>query len=374
MNILLVSSEYPPYGSGIANVVYALRGQLLKKDINVDVLSREGADINITNAFTGFPCLANLIPFWQQVADYISKVINDYDIVWLHAPLLINIKKLLFDRKVMVSFHTTYNGYYRAYKKHSITRLLPYYYLANKLEHHFLNQLSNNKNIIVTAISSSVADELSRNGLTLSPHIIPNGYEIDNHGTIDKYLAREILQQKYSLKISEKDRLLLYIGRITEQKQIFLLVNLFKRINSNYNSNIHLIIMGSGNLLKKLNQKSYSKYNIYILGYVPSEILLIAQKASDAFISLSCYEGLPLTVLDAASFNLPLILSDIPAHRWMIKSGMVNGLLVDSYNPSPKKIMNFLSAGIKEKKLKYADSWENVADQYIQLFNKIISK
>lgn len=369
MNILLVSPEYPPYGSGIANAVYALRGKLLKKGVNVDVLSRGDADINITNAFTSLPGLVGLIPFWQQTADFISKVFKDYDIVWLHAPLLISIKKLNYAKKVIVSFHTTYYGFYKAYKSHGITNLLPYYYLANKLENHFLNQISHNKNMIITAISSSVADELSSNGLVFSPHIIPNGFEIDYHGTFDKYNARAILHQKYSLQLSEKDQLFLYIGRITEQKQIFLLVNLFKKINLNSNANIHLIIIGSGNLFKKLNQKSYSKYNIHILGYVPIEILLIAQKAADAFISLSCYEGLPLTVLEAASLNLPLILSDIPAHRWMIKSGMVNGLLIDSINPSPTKIVNFLSADLKEKKVKRAHNWEKVADQYMQLLH-----
>ncbi len=310
-----------------------------------------------------------LIPFWQQAADYISNVFKDYDVVCLHAPLLINIKKLCYAKKVMITFHTTYYGFYRAYKKHNIINLLPYYYFATKIENHFLNQLSYNKNIIMTAISSSVADELSSNGLIFSPHIIPNGFESDYHGTFDKYNARSILQQKYSLQLSEKAQLFLYIGRITEQKQIFLLVNLFKKINSNSNSNIHLIIIGSGNLLKKLNKKAYSKYNIHILGYVPSEILFIAQKAADAFILLSCYEGLPLTVLEAASFNLPLILSDIPAHRWMIKSRMVNGLLIDSINPSPTKIINFLNVNIKEKKVKRAHNWEKVADQYMQILN-----
>jgi len=374
MNILLVSHEYPPYGSGIANAVYALRRELLKKGVNVDVLSQGGAEINITNAFTNLPGLAGLIPFWQQAVDYISRVFKDYDIIWLHAPLLVNTRKLRHTKKVMISFHTTYYGFYTAYKKHSILRLLPYYYLANKLENHFLNQLSHNKNVIITAISSSIADELSSNGLIFSPHIIPNGFESDYHGAFDKYNARAILQQKYSLQLSEKDQLFLYIGRITEQKQIFLLVNLFKKINSNSNSNIHLIIIGSGNLFKKLNQKSYSEYNIHILGYVPSGILSIAQEAADAYILLSCYEGLPLTVLEAASFNLPLILSDIPAHRWMIKSRMVNGLLIDSVNPSPTKIINFLNAGIKEKKVKRAHNWEKVADQYMQIFLNTITK
>ncbi|MGB9614663.1 MAG: glycosyltransferase [Fervidobacterium sp.] len=227
MNVLLVTPEYLPYGSGIANVVYALRGYMLKKGINVDILSRGGADVNIANSFNVFPGLAGLVPFWQQAVDYMAQRTNDYDVVWLHSPILTSTKKLRYANKVMVSFHTTYYGFYQAYKTHAIYRLLPYYYFATKLEHHFLKQLSYNNNVTVTAVSPSVAEEVRRNGLTLFPHVVPNGLEISNCMVLDKYNARVFLQQEDSLQLSEKDQVLLYIGRVTEQKQPLLLMDLF---------------------------------------------------------------------------------------------------------------------------------------------------
>ena len=371
MNILLVTPEYPPYGSGIANVVYTLRSYLLKKGVDVDVLSQGGADINITNTFNGLPGLAGLVPFWQKAAHYIAKRSDDYDFVWLHAPLLINAKKLRYIKKIMVTFHTTYYGFYRAYKMHGISHLLPYYYLAAKLEHHFLKQLSHNKSVIVTAVSPSVAEELCRNGLASSSHIVPNGLEMERYAPFDKPHARALLNQEYSLQLSEKDQVLLYIGRITEQKQLLLLIDFFKAISS-IKLNIHLIIAGSGNLFAKIRKKCIHQRNIHILGYVPNGKIPVLLSAADAFVSLSCYEGLPLTVLEAASFNLPLILSNIPAHRWIIKSKIGQGILVNLYNPIFMEIRNFLDDIEKGKIITDAPSikqftWENIAEQYLTL-------
>jgi glycosyltransferase involved in cell wall biosynthesis len=372
MKILLATPEYPPYGSGIANVVYVLRSHLSKKGINVDVLSQGGADINITNSFNA-PGLFRLVPFWQKAVDYILKKSDDYDAVWLHSPSLINAKKLCNIRKIIISFHTTYCGFYRAYKMYGISHLLPYYYFATKIEHYFLRQLSYCKNAMITAISPSVAEELHKNGLTSPIHIIPNGLEMESPSLFDKLHARELLCKKYSLQLSKKDIVLLYVGRITELKQPLLLIDIFKAI-SFIKPNIHLIIVGSGNLFEKMRKKAICQSNIHVLGYVPHQEIWPLLRAADAFISLSFYEGLPLAVLEAASFGLPLILSDIPAHRFIINSKVGNGILIDSHNPCFMEICNFLNNIEKKKLIMNASlmkqfTWENIVKQYLTLLS-----
>ena len=377
MNILLITPEYPPYGSGIANVCYMLRENMLKRGVNIHILSKRNKVIN--TAVSKFPGIASLIPFWQRAVDYAINYSDYYDIIWLHSPLLIDIRKLYWIKKLVITFHTTYYGFYEAFKKHAITYLLPYYFLASKLERKFLKGLSCNRNTVITAVSPSVAEELCKNGLTSVPFIIPNGININNyHSIFNKQYAKQLLQQWNLLHCSEKDCfLLVYVGRITEQKQPALLIQVFKRINSII-PNTHLIISGSGNLLSKI-RKERSR-NIHILGYIPREKLFILLNAADAFISLSCYEGLPLAVLEAALFKLPLILSDIPAHKWMLSSKIGYGILVNSRNPNVTKILNFLNdiekGYFKSKIFPITSSikqfsWENINQQYLTLFEKI---
>ncbi len=180
MNILLITAEYPPYGSGIARVTFRLRNQMIDKGLLVDVLTPKGENTKKTNAFG----LISLIPFWEKAAGYLSNKSGDYDVIWLHNPMLINTKKLVRGKKIMISFHTTYFGFYSAYKSHHIHRLLPYYYFGIKLENHFLKGLSSNINAIVTTVSPSVADEVLGNGLTSAPHVVPNGFDIMDLGIL----------------------------------------------------------------------------------------------------------------------------------------------------------------------------------------------
>ena len=374
MNILLITPEYPPYGSGIANVVYTIQNHLLKKGIHVSVLSQKGADITVSNPFISLPGLASLIPFWQKAVNYASKV-KGYDVIWLHSPLLVNAKKLHYLKKVIITFHSTYRGFYKACREYALNIFLPYYLLATKLENHFLKQLSSNKNIIVTAVSPSVANELRENGLTLYPYLIPNGVNTLSHMMLDKYQARKLLQRRYNLQLSEESMLLLYVGRITEIKQPLLLINLFKKLSYVCSDlNLHLIIIGSGTLLKKLKEKSYDQNNIHILGYVRHNELYVPFSAADVFISLSCYEGNPLAVIEAMSFNLPLILSDIPAHNWIISSNVGYGILVNLHRLNLIKMCNFLRE-IKEKKIRINKlflkqfTWENIIERYLNLLN-----
>ena len=61
-----MTQEYPPYGSGIANVVYRLRNHLIKKGADVTILSRCGADVNVAPIFTNISGLMGLLPLYGK--------------------------------------------------------------------------------------------------------------------------------------------------------------------------------------------------------------------------------------------------------------------------------------------------------------------
>jgi len=375
MKILVVTQELPSFGSGIANVVDAIRRQLSLKHVSVEILSQKGADINISGDFgvSTLPGAFGLIPFWQKTTRYILKNKDKYDLIWLHQPLLMKANKLFRLNNLVYTFHTTYYGYYKAFKAHAISKLLLYYKFLTKFESEMFKRISENNASLVTFVSQSVAEEASANGLNASPTIIPNGLYNKSPIDLSKTAARELIRHKFSIDIAFDERLLFYFGRITEQKQLFLLVECFRFLTI-LDPNTHLIIAGKGNLLDRLKKKVAKQSNIYVLGYISQENLDILVKASDAFISLSCYEGLPLATLESMSLGIPTILSDIPAHKWLMSFSFSQGILVDQYNPDPQAISCFIK-GLQNKnnKLELKQfvnefTWERVSEKYLKLF------
>lgn len=374
MKILMVTSEYPPYGSGIANAVYIIRKYLQSEGIKVTVLSKKGADINIERKIYQLPGLAGLTFFWQDALKFITKRCENYDVIWLHSPIVASIPKEMNSvRKLMITFHSTYYGHYEGVIRHNIHHLTNYYHIASTIERSFLQRISLLEDIVVTAVSPSVRKELIKNGLKIPVHVIPNGIITDQIKRIDKQSMLKFLEQTYSIILSDKERILLYVGRLTPIKQPLKLIDLFLKLSS-INPKIHLLIAGTGELKRKIEKIARQHNNIHITGQIPHHKVLALLEKADAFVSLSGYEGLPLSVLEAASFNLPLILSDIPAHRWIIESQIGYGVLVNLRNPNLTEINDFIQNvnQITSAKRMYSPfrkcfTWENVVKQYLKL-------
>jgi glycosyltransferase involved in cell wall biosynthesis len=111
----------------------------------------------------------------------------------------------------------------------------------------------------------------------------------------------------------EFDNFILSVGRLSIEKNHISLIHAFENIN---NPTINLIIVGEGpeyqRLIEIIREKKMTK-RVKVIGY-RSDVLEI-MKAARGFVSLSLHEGMPNAVLEAASSQLPLLLSDILEHR-----------------------------------------------------------
>jgi glycosyltransferase involved in cell wall biosynthesis len=364
----MVTPEYPPYGSGIANVVLALEKRLIERGIYLKVLSRKGADFNISTPLDRFPGMISLIPYWQQAAKYISKNANKYDAVWLHSPIFYKMGDL--NRvKILLSNHTTYFGFYQAYKKSGLTSLLPYYNLISNIEHGMFRELSKHKCYAVTAVSPSVAEEVCNNGLGFHPEVVPNGIDSKVQISLTKQLSRQALAQNHFIALKSTDLVFLYVGRVTEQKQPFHLLSYFRLVKKTI-PNAVLVICGKGNLLSKIKKEINFEEGIHLIGYASAENLGLLFKASDLFISLSCYEGLPLAALEAARNGLSLVLSDIPPHRWLIESRIGKGIIICD-EPNDLSLINDLTFSETKPFYDKAYDWDVIVDKYLGLIENI---
>jgi glycosyltransferase involved in cell wall biosynthesis len=368
--ILLITPEYPPHGSGIGNVVSRLRTELETIGIGVDLISRGSQESPRMIVESKLPGIAGLIPFWERVTRLALMRKGDYDLIWMHAPLLINARHLASFSNLMISFHSSYVGSYQALKSHQHVRLLPYYGLASKIQSRFLRELSRTRNTTITAVSPSVADELYANGLDHPVQIVPNGIGALGSDEALESGMRVKLLRLCNASNAEDERILIYSGRITEVKQIGLLLRLFGQIRS-LRPKTHFLVLGSGNLLCRTKKQAALIPNVHILGSRQHAAVMEVLEGADAFISLSCYEGLPLAVLEAASHRLPLILSDIPAHRYISSRFDNPTVLLNSRDPDPAQVVAFLDRIRRRigagQGLPPEFAWDNIVRSYLNL-------
>jgi len=149
-----------------------------------------------------------------------------------------------------------------------------------------------------------------------------------------------------------------------EQKNLIFLIDAFCDLTKK-NNNIKLILVGDGNFRSKLEKRVRElklESKIIFTGYQTNikKYLLTA----DIFVNPSWYEGMPNTVIEAMSFGVFLLCSDIHEHRFIIDKNQ-NGILFDqtSKNDFVQKVLDFYNN--KKRSIKIAENGRiNAIDQY----------
>lgn len=116
-----------------------------------------------------------------------------------------------------------------------------------------------------------------------------------------------------------------YLGRVDENKNVSNILEALNIYKQNYNSNILLLIIGKVNNAEKIKKQIENlnlKENIVIIpkvSFEKTDILLNSLKRKKAiFISASLGETFSLSAAEALNHNIPVILSDIPAHQKLV--------------------------------------------------------
>lgn len=135
--------------------------------------------------------------------------------------------------------------------------------------------------------------------------IVPNAIQAD------KYYFDSKKRDFYRKKMRLEDKFVIcHVGRMTEQKNPFRLIDMFNLL-CEYEPEAELLYVGTGELEEQV--KAYARQKscvnrIRFLG-VRSDVAEIMQ-ASDVFLLPSLYEGLPIVAIEAQASALPIVLSD----------------------------------------------------------------
>lgn len=116
------------------------------------------------------------------------------------------------------------------------------------------------------------------------------------------------------------------------------------------------------------------KANVVWVSNISNEELGALYKGASCFISASMFEGLGMPVVEAMSFGLPVLLSDIPPHREISQE---KGELFD---PNDVKGLASKMLSMSFEKCSYGDdirnlfSEENTSAKYVEVINELYSE
>lgn len=138
---------------------------------------------------------------------------------------------------------------------------------------------------------------------------------------------------------------LLYIGRLSTEKGIIPLLDALD------GTTIPLDIYGTGPQLDLVKRHATSNPNIKYMGYQPQEILTKAIAEADALVVPSvCYEGMPMTIIEAFAQGTPVLASAVGILEEMVLP-LYTGMHFDPFNKSSIQecLTNWISLDSKKK-------------------------
>lgn len=180
---------------------------------------------------------------------------------------------------------------------------------------------------------------------------------------------------------------MLYIGKIEERRNVYFLIELFRKIRKK-NDDVELVIVGNGEeaytaaFLNSIEKERKEEKIIYIPS-VPQNSLASVYQEADCFLFTSNYEIFGMVLLEAMYFGLPVISSRNGGSVTLIEDGE-NGFVLDGFNLDEwcEKIESLMMDETRRKKMSHEAIrevrdhylWEKLVDQFIEAYEQAIGE
>lgn len=167
------------------------------------------------------------------------------------------------------------------------------------------------------------------------------------------------------------DRYVMYIGRLTEEKGIHVLLKTFAA------NSIPLKIIGDGALKEMVQTFCKTHSHVQYLGFKSKqEVLELVGKSSALIFPSLWFEGMPLTIVEALSTGTPVIASEMGAMKEMVING-VNGFTFHPGDPDDlnKKLQQLMQKNEQEIKAMRAMVMQDFKKRFSaeESFDRLIS-
>lgn len=363
--VVLGTRGFPNIQGGVESHCHNLYSRLRKKGCKIIVLSRQpyiGSDAINCNGVRLLPLACSRNKYTEAFSHTMRGVLLARrirpDILHFHAigpSLFIPLSRLLGIKAVM-----THHG--PDYKRAKWGRLAKAVLkLGERLGCKYANQ--------VIAISSGIKAQV-KNNFGRDAYVIPNGIEIPERARETAYIE--------SLGLSPS-RYILAVGRFVPEKGLHNLISSFSNLQTDWK----LVIAGDADhetpYSRRLKSQTADNSNVVLTGFIQGNALNEIYSHAGLFVLPSYYEGLPIALLEALSYGLSVLVSDIAPNREV-------GLDENRYFPveNEEALAEKLDQWIKKgplsneeqdkqiEMLRQRYNWDNVAEQVLQVYKNVL--
>jgi glycosyltransferase involved in cell wall biosynthesis len=366
MKVYVVGTRgFPQIQGGVEKHCESLYPLVARKGFNVVVFRRtpyvktENQVYEYTNLYMRDIWTIKAKSFEAITHSFIAAIISILerpDIVHVHniGPSLVLPLLKLGGLKTIVTYHSP--NYLHSKWSPLARRIL-------KIGEHFVTLFADQ----VIFVSSTQLEKIS----CVNKSYIPNGTFRPTVSSSAEYLNKIGIKSNYYM---------LAVARFVPEKGLHDLIEAFSSLEIPYK----LVIAGDADhetaYSQTLRQMAAKDPRIVLTGYITDEPLNQLYTHARLFVLPSYHEGLPIVLLEAMSYGLPVLVSDIPANKEVelpddryFKCGDV----VDLKEKLSMLLERDLSLSEREdirKQVEEKYNWETIADQTIDVYRKALRK
>lgn len=351
----------PEIQGGVETHCEALYPRLIKKGVNI-TLSRRSAyltDVNRMKVYRGIQIVDLYSPKQKSIEAIVHTLLailyaklKRFKFIHIHAigPSLVIPFARLLGLKVVMTHHGPDYDRQKWGKVAKISLRLGEWCAAK-----FANE--------IIVISNTIKTNLKEKYNRCNVHLIPNGVQIQKKTTHINYIKELGL---------EPQNYMIAVGRFVPEKGFHDLIDAYLQSNLPYN----LVLVGDADHESDYSRtiKEKARQNgIVLTGFIKGEKLHQIYSHAGLFVMPSYHEGLPIALLEALSYNLKTVVSNIPPNlevglqeEHYFETGNTKDLAEKINQQIHSNIVSDYNSFLSEKY-----NWDIIAQQTLEVYKKL---
>lgn len=345
MNIGLFTDTYYPEVNGVANSVYTLKTELENRGHNVYVITTTTPDApeHEYNVFR-----VHSIPFvfmkdrrvgmfYQPKMAVMIRKLN-LDIIHTHTEFSLKLFANIIAKDMKIPVVHTYHTIYEDYT-HYFAPISALDNQAKRWARGYTRKCCNAVEEVIVP-TKKVEELLMRYRVSKNINVIPTGINLTKFQK-NNFTSVEIDELKESLGIAKTDKVILYLGRVSPEKNIEEILRAIPEYKGRHDD-FRFVIVGAGPDLENLQaiaKELEVEDKVLFAGEQPWDGIAKFYQLGDVFVSASNSETQGLTYFEAMAAGLPVVAKE---------DECLEEILIDGHNGYKFNTMDELLCGLDQ--------------------------